>query len=120
MKTILLLISILISTTLFAQKSKITEMIIDFKTIERNKKNVVFSEISYELNSGFIITANNGNSKEYSRCEWKSYLSYNEMTLFIEQLSVIDIKNEKIIQNHKFDLSQNQKLPQQSYQFLIF
>ena len=97
MKTILFTLSIFISTALFSQNENISEKIIDFKTIERNKKNVVFSEITSELNSSFVISANNGDSKEYSRCEWESILTYNAMTSFIEQLSLIDIKKEKII-----------------------
>ena len=104
MKTILFTLSIFISTALFSQNENISEKIIDFKTIERNKKNVVFSEITSELNSSFVISANNGDSKEYSRCEWESILTYNAMTSFIEQLSLIDIKKEKIIEYNNFIL----------------
>ena len=104
MKTILFFLSILISTTLFSQNKKIPEKIIDFKTIERNKKNVVFSEITSGVNSSFVITANNGNSKDYSRCEWKSILTYNAMKSFIEQLSIIDIKKEKVIEKNNLVL----------------
>lgn len=42
MKTILFSLSILISTTLFSQNKKITEEIINFKTMDNNKKNIVF------------------------------------------------------------------------------
>ena len=117
MKTILFSLSILISTTLFSQNKKITEKIINFKTIEQNKKNVVFSKISSELNQSgvfskitsevnisFAITANNGNSKDYTSCEWNSFLSYNAMVSFIEQLSVIDIKKEKVVEYNNFVL----------------
>ena len=104
MKTILFFLSILISTSLFSQNKKIPEKIIDFKTIERNKKNVVFSEITSGVNSSFVITANNGNSKDYSRCEWKSILTYNAMKSFIEQLSIIDIKKEKVIEKNNLVL----------------
>ena len=60
MKTILFLLSILVSTALFSQNKKITEKIINFKTIEQNKKNVVFSKITSELNISFVITTDNG------------------------------------------------------------
>ena len=42
MKTILFTLSIFISTALFSQNENIPEKIIDFRTIERNKKNVTF------------------------------------------------------------------------------
>lgn len=104
MKTILFTLSIFISTSLFAQNENISEKIIDFNTIERNKKNVVFSEINSELNNSFLISANNGKSKEYSRCKWESVLTYNAMTSFIEQLSIIDIKKEKVVEFNNFTL----------------
>ncbi|MBT3417691.1 MAG: hypothetical protein HN427_02835 [Flavobacteriales bacterium] len=102
MKTILFSLSILVSTTLFSQNKKITEEIINFKTMDQNKKNIVFSKISSELNISFVITANNGNSKDYTNCEWKSFLSYNAMVSFVEQLSVVDIKKEKVIKYNNF------------------
>jgi len=104
MKTILFTLSIFISTVLFSQNENISEKIIDFRTIERNKKNLVFSEITSELNSSFIISANNGNSKDFRRCEWESILTHNTMISFIEQLSLIDINQEKIIKHNKFIL----------------
>ena len=102
MKTILFSLSILVSTTLFSQNKKITEEIINFKTMDNNKKNIVFSKITSELNISFVITANNGNSKDYTNCEWKSFLSLNEMVSFVEQLSVVDIKKEKVIEYNNF------------------
>ena len=104
MKTILFSLSILVSTTLFSQNKKITEKVINFKTIEQNRKSVVFSKITSELNISFVITADNGNTKDYTSCEWKSFLSYNAMASFIEQLSVIDIKKEKVIEYNNFVL----------------
>ena len=104
MKALLFTLSIFISTVLFAQNKDLSSTIIDFKTIERNKKSVVFSEITSEFTSSFVISANNGNSKEYSRCKWESTLTYNEMTSFIEQLSLIDIKKERIIEYDNFIL----------------
>ena len=102
MKTILISLSILVSTTLFSQNKKITEEIINFKTIDNNKKNIVFSKITSELNISFVITANNGNNKDYTNCEWKSFFSLNEMVSFVEQLSVVDIKKEKVIKYNNF------------------
>ena len=107
MKTILFSLSILISTTLFSQNKKITEEIINFKTIDHNKKNIVFSKITSELNISFVITANNGNSKDYTKCEWKSFLSLNEMLFLVEQLSVADIKKEKVIEYNNFVIKVN-------------
>ena len=104
MKTILFTLSIFISTALFSQNKNISEKIIDFRTIERNKKNVLFSKITSELNSSFLISANNGNSKEFNRCKWESVLTYNTMTSFIEQLSTINIKKEKVVKFNNFIL----------------
>ena len=99
MKTILFSLSILISTTVFSHNKKITEKIINFKT---NKKSVSFSTTTSGLNTSFIIIADNGNTKDYTNCEWKSILSYSVMVIFIKELSVIDFKKEKLIEYSNF------------------
>lgn len=102
MRTILCYYLIFISTILFAQEQRVTENIIDFKTIERNKKHVIFSEIKTNINTSFIITANNNKSKDFNRCKWESLLSYNGMKDFIEQLTMVDTNKERKIEYDNF------------------
>ena len=65
---------------------------------------VVFEKTTTELNIDFVITADNGNTKDYTSCEWKSFLSYNAMTIFIKQLSMLNIKKESLIEYSDFVL----------------
>lgn len=102
MKSILFTLIACISFSLFSQVEISSEKIIDFKTIERNKKNVSFFQENNHLTPSFIISANNGKSKEFRRCKWETKLDFDLMNSFIQKLELIDINKEKSIQYNNF------------------
>ena len=88
------------SLTIFSQNTN--EPIISFNTIERNKKNVTFFKMISGSNSSFLITANNGYNKDYSKCKWESFFSNKLMASFINELYIINKEELNKISSNNF------------------
>ena len=77
--------------------------LIEFKTFERNKKNIViFKEHTTE--PVYIFSANNGKSKEFRSCKWEVKCTNHFMSNFINELSAINVDYSDEIKNKNYSI----------------
>ena len=88
MKKTLIPILLLLSSLLSAQETT-TKNVIDFNTIEKNKKTILLYKQTTGNNVNYILSAKNKTSRDFSKCEWVSLLTKKELKHFTEMLEEI-------------------------------
>ena len=84
--------------------------LIEFKTFERNKKNIVIFK-EHKTEPAYIFSANNVKSKEFRSCKWEVKCTNHFMSNFINELSAINVDYSDEIKNKKlFNFCKNKKL----------
>ncbi|GIS08447.1 MAG: hypothetical protein CM15mP112_05590 [Flavobacteriales bacterium] len=77
--------------------------LIEFKTFERNKKNIVIFK-EHKTEPAYIFSANNGKSKEFRSCKWEVKCTNHFMSNFINELSAIDVDYSDEIKNKNYSI----------------
>ena len=77
--------------------------LIEFKTFERNKKNIVIFK-EHKSEPVYIFSANNVKSKEFRSCKWEVKCTNDFMRNFINKLSGIDINYSDEIKNKNYSI----------------
>ena len=96
MKSILLIISIFFSISIFGQI--VTKDFFQIQTAEKNAKTIIFQKQSIDLNESFLIIAFNKSSNDFTSCSWKVKLSVDCLKELYYALSEINFNdNSKII-----------------------
>jgi len=74
---------------LFGQTLK-QEKIISVNTSEKNTKEILFSKRISDSKVSFILKAENISSKDFTKCQWISSFSREELILFINELEALE------------------------------
>ena len=90
MKKVFLPIAILSFIALFSQEI-ITKDIISFNTNERNEKTILFEKQSLDDKILFFLKAENKTSKDFTKCQWITSLSKEELIYFIDVLENLQV-----------------------------
>jgi len=104
MKKNIVLILLLYSSIAHTQSmNSFMNKLIEFKTFERNKKNIVIFK-EHKSEPVYIFSANNVKSKEFRSCKWEVKCTNHFMSNFINKLSDIDINYSDEIKNKNYSI----------------
>ena len=104
MKKNIVLILLLYSSLAHSQSmNSFMNKLIEFKTFERNKKNIVIFK-EHKSEPVYIFSANNVKSKEFRSCKWEVKCTNDFMRNFINKLSGIDINYSDEIKNKNYSI----------------
>ena len=90
MKKVFLTLAILSFIALFSQEI-ITKDIISFNTDERNEKTILFEKQDSDDKISFLLKAENKSSKDFTKCQWITSLSKEELIYFIDVLENLQV-----------------------------
>tara|TARA_B000000437_G_C11621641_1_gene295667 strand:- start:60 stop:548 length:489 start_codon:yes stop_codon:yes gene_type:complete len=85
MKKILLLIVMCCSVFLFAQFIT-TKEILRINTYEKNIKDILFAKEVSNIQTSFLLKAENKSSKDFTKCKWITSMSKEELMYFADGL----------------------------------
>jgi len=99
MKTILLILSIFSSFSIFGQI--VTKEFFKILTADKNAKTIIFQKQSIDFNESFLITAFNKSSNDFTKCSWEVELSVDCLKELHQALSEInfDVNSQIIYKN---------------------
>lgn len=89
MKKLLLPLALLITISVLPQ-GVTTSKIASINTLERNSKTIFFFKQANNNNTKFLLKAMNESSKDFTKCEWITSLTYSELSLFVNKLDLLE------------------------------